>query len=189
MLGRRGLVLLLAIGACAKIPPAGGKYEQERIERAGRGKVVPADVIRATAKGADRLELVEYPWEDLGMESPNKGRKYVVITNPAEISQLLASIQTPRLALSSVGGHRCLGSPPIKLYRGDELLFQFSFDHGVLLRPLSRNLWGSEDVRVTHDSALAVIAWFERHGYSDYRKKIEEEDAGCATRKNHCPPW
>jgi hypothetical protein len=151
---------------------------------------VPADVIRIAGRGADRLEVVEYPWEELGMESPNKGKKYVVVTEPAEISRLLDSIQTPSLALSSVYGHRCLGSPPIQLYRSNQLLVQFSFDHGSLLRPLSRNLWGAEDVRVTRDSALAITAWFEHHGYSGYREKLEEERAACAPpHGGDCPPW
>lgn len=192
MLARFSRVLIFAsvstTVSCASQAPAGGNKAKERIERTGRGNIMPADILRSAAAGADRLELASFPWDRIGFVDAQKETTMLVVADRRSIDELLTVIQAPRLAIAYFGAQNCYGAPQIRLFHGEQLLVEFSFHSGRAIWPLSDNLWGSEDVSVTRKSALAIAAWFEGHGYSGYRKDVERYMKACAADAR-CAPW
>ncbi|MGC4114629.1 MAG: hypothetical protein QM765_08470 [Myxococcales bacterium] len=157
--------------------PGGGVAQIKSLAGEPASLVVPADILRQVAAGADRLQLVEYPMG--GLESP----PLVSVSGSAEVQTLLEVIETPPVDANSSNHHLCIGHPPIRLYRGKKLVAEFSFDHESMLRPLSKGLWRGGDVSVTRASAEGIALWFKRHGYSDFADNLEAELRAEETRR------
>lgn len=131
-------------------------------------QALPGDLLRQIGAGADSLQLVEYPFR-----KKQATKVLLTVTDAAAVAELLSLVDT----LPAQGGqHLCVGSPPIRLYRGKRLVAEFSFDHVSILRALSDNLWAG-DVPLTDHSALAIAEWFRHHGYSKFADELAREDA------------
>jgi hypothetical protein len=136
--------------------------------------------LRKVAAGATRLELLVDPdvmkfEREEAAAGDRKPRSGVLasVSDRAAIAELLAAIDTPPVPFGVSGGHGCGGFPIVRLFRGDTLAAEFSFDHVAFLRPRSPNLWRGGDVEVTGASAKAMADWFKRHGYSGYQDELD----------------
>jgi len=151
-------ILLIASGACAT-----SKNSSENDPRRNhplRGQtIIPGELLRKAAAGADRLELLP----PFGEQEP-----FLVVSDPAAINELLAAIQTPPFVVGSDGGCTCVAPSIAVLYRGQEVVVTFAFI-GLSLRVGTPNLWGWDEPPVTLASARSIEEWFHRHGAADYQ--------------------
>jgi hypothetical protein len=150
------IILLIATGACATSKST--EHDPRRNHPLRGKRIVPAELFRQAAAGADRLELLP----PVGDQEP-----FLVVSDPAAINELLAAVQTPPFVVGSDGGCTCVAPSIAVLYRGKEPIVTFAFI-GLSLRVGSPNLWGWDEPPVTLASAHAIEEWFHRHGAPDY---------------------
>lgn len=147
-----------------------------------------AAMLRRAASGATRLEVVHIPMEDViaamepGYVTP-RDEIALKVDDPKAIAALLALIllepvyADPRYAR----GHLCTGWSVTRIYRGEELVAEFSFEHEVFIRPL-RPKWNGSAV-VKPSAIRPIVDWYDAHGYHRYAKSLAERprDGGSVT--------
>jgi hypothetical protein len=109
-----------------------------------------------------------------------KGGPLITVRSASEIEAFLGMVATRPEARG--GTHLCMGDLPIRLFRGDRIVAEFSFDHASIVRARSKNIWVGDE-KLTPEAGRAMADWLARHGYRSPKDDLDRRDRERAARE------